>query len=350
MTTFINGASRAAGAAGSTLVPRTVNLYRRHRVEGDKLHVVTCVSNPSRYEARYRNAQAFIQHMLETPDVVLHVVEACFFGRPAELAGEGYHHYALPFGREGEFFLKEGLLNYGFKKAAELGAEKVAWVDADVIFSRKDWARETMLELDHYDVLQPWTHSVDLGPSGEILDNEHGNSVDRSFAHFFNHPIKGDWRQHYGYAWAARMDTLESLGGLIDWLVTGAADYFMALGFAGKLVARSDELHRGKSKMDGKISEGFHQRLRGFGSACDEHIKGNLGVIGGQLSHLWHGPKAKRGYFTRQGILDRNKFDPNTDVKANRFGIPVLAGNKPQLIQDLRAFGRSRCEDSIDVG
>jgi hypothetical protein len=348
---FTGNGPAAKEAAG--LVPRNVNLLRKHQSETERLHVVTCISNPNRYEARYRNAEKFIDAMLSTRDVELTVVEACFFGRPAELGNTPfndphYHHHAIPFGREGEFFLKEGLINYGVRNLPP-GARKFAWVDGDVLFSRQDWAKETLLELDHFDVVQPWTHSIDLGPSGEALSNEHRNAVDRSFAHAYRHPVEGDWRQHYGYAWAMRMDTFEKIGGLIDWLVTGAADYFMALGFANRLVSRAADLKYGKSAIDGAISNGYFERLRDFGTRCQDNIHGNIGVVGGTLSHLWHGPKAKRGYFTRQQILDRNNFDPNRDTTVNRYGIPVLSGNKPQLIQDLREFGRSRCEDSIDV-
>lgn len=344
-----SGAARALGD-GFQMVPRTVNLLRKHQSEKrEVLHVITCVSNPNRYESRYRNAEIFIDHMVKTADVVLHVVEATFFGRPAEVCvPEGHHHYVLNFGREAEFFFKEGLINWCVRQLPH-DATKFAWVDADVIFSRHNWAKETLLELDHYDVLQPWSNSVDLGPSGEVVENEHGHSVDRSFAYAYKHPLKGDWRQHYGYAWAMRLDTFDQIGGLIDWLVTGAADYFMSMGFGGKLTKLAEDLHAGKSKRDGSITAGFANRLADFGAACDHHIQGNVGVVGGTLSHLWHGPKAKRGYFSRQGILARNHFDPTTDTRLGRYGIPVLAGNKPQLIQDLREFGRSRCEDSLDA-
>jgi hypothetical protein len=75
----------------------------------------------------------------------------------------------------------------------------------------------------------------------------------------------------------------------------------------------------------------------------------NIGFVPGTIMHYWHGKKSTRGYFNRWEILARNQFDPVTDLRRDWQGLYQLAGNKPQLRDDLRAYFRSRQEDSIDM-
>jgi hypothetical protein len=65
--------------------------------------------------------------------------------------------------------------------------------------------------------------------------------------------------------------------------------------------------------------------------------------------HLWHGPLQSRRYSTREQILIRNRYDPNTDIVRRRGGLIELAGNKPKLRDDILAYFSDRDEDSIDL-
>src|SRR6202035_3379899 len=87
----------------------------------DRLHVVTMLENPLRWRSRYWNYW--------------------MFERECEAAGAILYN------------------------AAE--AKYVAWIDADVKFNRPDWAQETMQLLQHYDVLQMFSHAQDVGPDYE---------------------------------------------------------------------------------------------------------------------------------------------------------------------------------------
>jgi hypothetical protein len=73
----------------------------------------------------------------------------------------------------------------------------------------------------------------------------------------------------------------------------------------------------------------------------------NVGFVPGTLLHYWHGSKAQRGYFDRWKILADNKFDPITDLRRDWQGLWQLAGNKPRLRDDLRAYFRMRNEDNF---
>jgi hypothetical protein len=214
--------------------------------------------------------------------------------------------------------------------------------------------------------VQPWSHSIDLGPNGEIIENEWGNPVDKSFCSAwvdgdFKRVGKGEGkgegygkalaegygegsgegqlrapRSHYGYAWAMRREAFDAIGGLIDWLVTGSADYHMALSFAG-LPYPSDG------------SPGYVRRLKVFSDACGRHIRQNIGYVPGTIMHGWHGRKKQRGYISRFDVIRQSKFDPDFDLRYDWQGIPVLTGGNIVLRDGLRRYFRSRNEDSIDI-
>ncbi len=53
---------------------------------------------------------------------------------------------------------KERLLNIGVQQLPD-DCDKVAWLDADVLFARRDWAQETARLLESYVAVQPFSHS-----------------------------------------------------------------------------------------------------------------------------------------------------------------------------------------------
>jgi hypothetical protein len=79
---------------------------------------------------------------------------------------------------------------------------------------------------------------------------------------------------------------------------------------------------------------------------AERHIKRNLGVVDGLLTHAWHGSKKNRGYFNRSNILWQNAFDPSTDIKRDWQGLWQLTDQKIALRDQLREYFRSRLEDA----
>jgi hypothetical protein len=323
----------------------------------DQLHVIAVVSNPVRFVSRYRLFRHFVDEMTRA-GVHLTIVEHAFADRPFEVTSPYNPDHVQLRGRDGyEIWLKESLINVGVRHLSKTRPNwrKMAWIDADVSFARPDWATETLYGLDHYPALQPWTYSVDMGPNFEPLVNEWGNDVDRSFCAAFlagrfepeepyrcvARPLRDsdDWRSHYGYAWAIRRDAYEEIGGLIDWMVTGSADFHMSLGFAGILPGHI-------AKHEAGMSAGYKARLEAFQARCDEVIRRNLGVIPGMLMHGFHGHKKDRGYLSRHDIIRATEFDPDHDLERDEWGVWKLTGNKPDLEYGLRAWFRQRNEDA----
>ena len=337
-------------------------------MRADLLHVVGVYSNPRRFASRLRLAREWIEHMHES-GVRLILVQHAFGERPYDFDADdpllrGVNLVSLRGGPEHELWLKEGLVNAGFARVPE-EAKYLCWEDADVRHVRSDWAAETVHMLQHYRVGQTWAQTIDLGPQGEVMTNEWGHDVDRSFcaawlAGDIDEPTDGygqpqsralfarrtgekDWRQHYGYSWAIRRDALKGLGRLLDWMVTGSADYHMALGFCGKLRSVTErELadHREKG-----LSHGYVRRLREFAQRCEEHIRQDIGCVPGTLIHGFHGPKKNRFYIGRKDILIESGFDPDVDLAADVNGLPTLVTDNRLLRDGLRRYNVQRNED-----
>jgi len=326
-------------------------------VHPSSLPVIAVVSNPVGYQSRWRLFRQFVDHM-RAAGVRLIVVEHAFADRPFMVTQAHNPDHIQLRGREGyEIWLKESLINVGFRHltATTPDWDKAAWIDADIGFVRPDWAQATLDALDHYAVVQPWSHSVDLDPDHAPMTNEWGNDVDRSFCAAFlagrfepEEPYRSvarplregeDWRSHYGYAWAIRREAYEGIGGLIDWMVTGSADFHMAMGFAGGLPAHI-------ARHESGMSEGYRRRLEDFQAACDRVVRKEIGCVPGLILHGFHGRKADRGYLTRHEIIRATGFDPDTDLTRDGHGLWRLTGDKPDLAQGLRAWFRQRNEDA----
>jgi len=303
-------------------------------MRADLLNVVTVVANPVGWSSRIRLYRDFEQHMLSS-GVRLTTVECAYGKRPFELDGNSNINH-VPVRAKTLVWTKENLINLGISRLPE-NWEYVAWVDADILFRRRDWAAATVFALQQYDVVQPWSDCYDLGPNGEHMQ------VHRSFCRQYvdRHPLgPGPYAfAHPGFAWAATRSALEHLGGLIDTAALGAGDHHMALALAGQIQA----------SLPGGITEGYSRPLREWQTRAEKFVAGNLGFVPGTIEHFWHGAKAKRRYIDRWQVLIKHRFDPASDLKRNAFGVFELAGNKPALQRDIDAYLRGRDEDANSV-
>jgi hypothetical protein len=298
------------------------------------LHVVTVIANPVRWKSRLALYDRFEQHMLQS-GVRLTTVECAFGDEDHALAVRpGVEHVKV--WAKSHVWLKESLINLGLSRLPR-DWRYVAWIDADITFRRADWAAATLHALQHFDLIQPWEHCYDLGPSGEHM------ALHCSFGRqWIRDPVttgklgKGYTFAHPGYAWAATRTAIEHLGGLIDHAVCGAADHHMALALVGKAAV----------SLPGHIHANYAKPVLGWQERAARHICGNVGYIPGTIEHGWHGSKDARRYIDRWSILTRHSFDPDRDIKRNAAGVIELAGNKPELKRDLWRYFQQRNEDA----
>jgi hypothetical protein len=300
------------------------------------LHVVSCVSNPVRYHSRYRMAREWIAAMKDTPNVELHLVEAAFGDRLHELDNEGVDF--LPVRTASEVWVKENLINLGARAMLPRDWRYVAWVDADVFFREKGWALETIHQLQHWPVVQPWQQCVDLGPLGNVLQ------VHQSFGFLNQRGVRAQKHctdpypyGHSGFAWACTRAFWEHAQGLMDHCILGSADHHMAWALVGET---ADTVHRGVTPSFLRLCEEWQRRAMRL-------TNGHVGFTPGRVEHAFHGPKGKRFYRERWQILVDHGYDPDRDLVRNDQGVVYLSG-KPHLEQAIRLYNRSRCEDSIE--
>ena len=303
----------------------------------NKLHVITCISNPVRYKSRYALYRDFSKRMEATPNVVLHTAEIAFGSRPHVIT-EPNNPRHLQLRTDQEIWHKENMLNLVIQKLPR-DWEYVAWIDADVMFARPDWVEETIHQLQHYEVVQMFSVCQDLtdgytpvGPqmTGMVKEYCNGNMV-----------VEGPYPKragHCGYAWAATRHAIETLGGLLDTPILGSADYIMATALMGNpMLSVGPDYH-----------PGYLNAIRAWGDKAKK-LRKNIGYVDGLLMHHWHGSKNDRGYTTRWKILTEHQFNPAVDLERDWQGLYRLVDHGDersiQLRDRLRDYFRSRNED-----
>jgi hypothetical protein len=307
------------------------------------LDVVAVYNNPMRWASRLATFRAFCAHMHDC-GVRLTVVECAYGERPFELAGTTPHYVGVR--ARTVLWIKENLINLGIQRLPA-DWKYVAWIDGDLVFRDANWAAETVHALQQYQIVQPWSEAVDLGPNGEIMQTH------KSFCYQLaaGEPVISDrsrfWQfdggpyayPHPGYAWAATRQAIEWTGGLIEHAAMGAGDHHMAMALVGRVdasvpCALSD------------MPPGYARPLQLWQDRALRHIHGAIGYVRGTIEHRWHGRKADRGYVSRWAMIMENRFDPDFDVKRNSCGVLELAGNKPALTRQLDGYFRQRNEDA----
>ncbi len=317
-----------------------VNHIRHPELVTDStLHVVGVVSNPVRYHSRYRLARQWMAEMQATPNVHLTMVEAAFGDRHHEVTEAGNPDH-LQLRTSSEIWCKESMVNLGFRSVIGRypAARYLAWVDADVHFRDPNWALETVQQLQHFDVVQPWSDCADLGAQGGILGHfksfgaQHQRRRPKQ-----KHPSQPYEYAHTGFAWACTRRFYEQVGGLLDFAILGSADHHMAFACIGEV---QDTVHGG-------MTAAFKRRCAEWQTRAMRVTKGEVGFAPGRIEHNFHGPKKRRFYRERWGVLIDHAYDPDTDLVHDNQGLIQLAG-KPALEQDIRLYNRSRFEDSIE--
>lgn len=311
----------------------------KYQKQTDKVYldVVAVVSNPVEYGSRYKLFNEFCTRMRKEPQVRLFTVEIQHRNKPFATDAN------LKLRTEDEIWHKENMINIAVHNLPSKW-EYFAWIDADIEFQRPDWVNETLRQLQHYDIVQLFSHAVDLGPSGEMVDTHIGfcynwvqNLLGDDAPKFQTQPYKKF--HHTGYAFAMKRSMYDKLGGLLEFPILGAADHHMCKAWIGKVT----------ESFPSNINENYKQLCLNYQDRCTRHLKYNISYVPGTIFHYWHGKKANRKYHERWQILIRNEFDPLMDIKKDSNNLWMLEGNKIQLRDDLRSYFRVRNEDSIDI-
>ena len=298
----------------------------------DRLWVVLPYFNYCGFKTRRELFIKFVNEIRSLEEISIVIVEATgSTPLPRDLGVK--KHLTVPV--TSNIWIKESLVNLGIH-ALPSGWKYVAWIDADISFLNKNWALETIDELQTADVVQMFRTAVNLGPHSEAL------KIDKSFAYmavdsgtpFVKSDRYGYW--HPGYAWACTRRAWKQMRGLLDWAILGSADRHMALAWIGRVEeSRPGNLHPNYLNM---LLE-YQTFCRGF----------KISYVDGTIVHHWHGRFVDRRYKERWDILTKNQFDPISDVGITREGLVQLTPKGRRLSKEIGEYFLGRKEDGLLV-
>lgn len=319
-----------------------VSQFKNPELRSDNtLHVIGVIQNAARWHSRLRLFRQWAKEMVNTPNVKLYVVEALYGDRNQECAPDEPADYAyMSVKTNSEIWLKENLINLGVRHLFPKNWKYLAWVDCDVSFRNQKWAHEAMHQLQHFQIIQPWSDAVDLTHEGGV--HKHFQSFGYYTAKGIPHAPSGCNPYglkygHTGFAWACTRYFYENVEKLLDFAILGASDNHMAWSCLGKVI----------DTMNPKVTDGYKKAALSWQQKAEYASGGIVGYVPGRIEHHFHGPKTRRQYWTRWQILVKYKFDPLIDLKYDSQGVLKLKG-KRKLEHAVMRYNRERLEDSIE--
>jgi hypothetical protein len=281
-------------------------------VAAPDLAVVTCFFNPSRYQAKRRLFERFMEP-IRAGNVPRLVVECVFDDAPFEFS-PGLEFLQIRGGST--MFQKERLLNLAIERLPP-HITKVAWLDADVLFDQADWPVRTSEALERLNVVQPFSvcHRLPRGHESYVGCGRRWESFGAVYQRDPSVVSSGDYQQHghVGFAWAARRDVLEGIG-LRDLDVGGDGDHLMAHAMVGDWNSSCVRFCTGPNGP-------YATNVRQWAQAFYARVQGKVGAVDGTLLHLWHGRVMDRRYYQQSSKLRAFGFDPARHLKLDPNGL-----------------------------
>jgi len=306
------------------------------RATAGPLWAITSLFNPMGYQRRHANYRRF-RDALSIP---LATVELGFNGH-WDLDASAADIY-LRVGGGSVLWQKERLLNLLLDRLPP-DCQYVAWIDSDLLFMEEDWAARVIEALDSAPLVQPFSKLRYLGPNqstaeqkplldslamrvdaGQAVVDAVGRVTDRTTAA----PLPG-------MAWAARREVLIRHG-FYDACIIGGGDTALACAAYG-VPERVVALHG--------MNQWQEQRYLAWAEPFYRDISGRVGVVHGEVHHLWHGDLADRHAGTRHAGLVAHDFNPEVDIRIGPEGAWMWASDKPELQTYVSNYFRSRNED-----
>lgn len=320
-----------------------VNHIKNPDLKSDNtLHVIGVIQNSVRWHSRYRLFREWAKEMVHTPNVKLYVIEATYKDRKPECRPEHNEYEYLEVNTSSEIWLKENLINIGVKNLLPSNWKYVSWVDCDVHFRDPSWALNSIHQLQHYNIIQPWQSASDLDFHGNVMHTwtSFGSlaASGKPMYHDKSRVNAGYQYGHTGYAWCCTRYFYENVGKLADFNIVGAGDHLQAWACINKV----------DSTMPKQISVGYRSLCEDWQRKANYACAGLVGFTPGRLEHHWHGDKENRQYWNRWDILLHNHYNPLTDIAYDSQGVLILSGtNKYKIEHGIMKYNRHRREDQI---
>jgi hypothetical protein len=315
--------------------------------------------------------------MCESAGIKLITVEQAF-GDRSFMVTEAGNPMHLQCRTVEELWHKENMINMGFAHAMRMSPapRELAWIDADCRPARhpKEWFEETWHYLQHFEIVQMWSQMVDVDHTGVIARGPWSSFMADYARHGYPTPVevvhikkkawqlaldkKDDFHPDYydgkpagpafrafgspGLAWAGNVDAINKIGGLMDFCIVGAGDWYMAHALIGAISSTVME----------SSAPAYERRILQWQEQCERWIKRDVGCVPTLMIHDPHGPKDRRQYNLRHKILADNGYNPDTDIKYDVHGLLQLEtwdSRQMRLRDQLRNYFATRKEDSEEM-
>lgn len=284
------------------------------------LAIVACHYNPGGYSRPVDNFRAF-SRAIGTSHV--YTVEAVFPGR-TPITGQ----IVRDAGPANVMWQKERMLSLAISHLPAY-YDKVAWVDADMIFTNPGWRNEAETLLDTYPVCQLFEAVCETDMDGRVVNRRLG------VGWRWNNK-RDDTKTWYrpGGAWAARREIAESC--MYYWDILGGGDCASTFAWTGEY----ERYNRHRA-----YSPEWSRHYLAWAKKQHEMVQGQIGCVPGDVVHLWHGDTDNRQYGTRPKILADHRFNPFEDIRVGEDGLWEWATEKPELHNAVRKYFVRRRED-----
>jgi hypothetical protein len=305
------------------------------------LWAITSYFNPAAYANRLRNYRVFRANLA----LPLAVVELSYNGK-FEL-GKDDAEIVVQIAGGDVLWQKERLLNLALRRLPD-DCNHVAWIDADVVFLDRDWAKCAEQALEKFPLIQPFRERCNLSRVAQLSSGNNGgcDSLRNSVAYKIGMgganaddlgnseaPLTRD--STAGLAWAARRELLEAHE-LYDACILGSGDRAILCAAMGSFESGLNAVG-----MRGRQVEHYLAWAEPFYRA----VGGRVGFVNGRALHLWHGDLTNRRYAQRHEGLSRFAFDPFSDIVLDASGCWRWNGSKPEMHEYVKAYFESRKED-----
>jgi hypothetical protein len=309
---------------------------------------ITTYFNPAGYLNKLEHLRLFSERVRKQ-GLKLLIVELAFGDAPYVLE-ESLADRIIRVRSNSILWQKERLLNIAIEQLPEV-CDKVAWLDADILFENDDWIGETTQLLQKYVVVQPFHQQWPLSPEaekylrrGSIPESIWKTKMEYGAAYkHVQNPAETMLTGDMGHAWAARRSLLRTHG-LYERNILGGGDVITALAMFGyfKFESTRDLVATYTSQAQLvdvlKWMERFHA-----------DAKGSIFYTEGSIFHMWHGTHENRRYQIRSLILKEVGFDPHADISLDQNKCWQWSSDKPELHRRAREYFWSRKEEDEPV-
>jgi hypothetical protein len=287
-----------------------------------RLAVVSCLFSPWEHARRRANYQVFRSQFRSN-----YFAAEITYEDASRLTAEDPSALNLKGSKRHILWQKERLLNETIRRLPS-SIEYVAWIDADILFSDPEWPTRAVERLQGAPVLQLFDRVIYLDAERRPLGFGQG-LIEASTR--FGEAAFTKRAGAAGFAWAARREFLERIR-LLDFLVLGGSDTYMASGFAGVLP---------KATM-GLLPEAAQRCVQKWAGNILQHAKGRVTYLPGGIFHLFHGDLSTRKYLERHTILKEASFNPEDDIRIDSSGLYEWCTPKDDLHAKVRDYFQMR--------